>query len=264
MPTSAPTAENLRNSGYLLRGWLSVKKIAEVKRTVLDGFRRPLLNRRHPTIRKPAGEAMRVPVTRDTWFSNVGTEADCNLGGSTQLKLKSNQEMSLIDIDPKPLRGRVIKGATLHMHLAGEERLYRDYRQQFRRRVGRGHIAQLCPAEGQLNPPASPPSECAVDRAGQRSVQRDARRGRDAVAHGRCVSAGRARLAAASPSIPPSSPSRVAGISYGFLLFDDTGSEWTRDGEQVYLPSLSQSLHPQPRIRSGDGPVSDDLPGSGG
>ena len=35
-PTSAPTAENLRNSGYLLRGWLSVKKIAEVKRTVFD------------------------------------------------------------------------------------------------------------------------------------------------------------------------------------------------------------------------------------
>lgn len=36
-PASAPTAENLRNSGYLLRGWLSVRKIAEVKRSVLDG-----------------------------------------------------------------------------------------------------------------------------------------------------------------------------------------------------------------------------------
>jgi lysophospholipase L1-like esterase len=34
--SSAPTAENLRNSGYLLRGWLSVRKIAEVKRAVLD------------------------------------------------------------------------------------------------------------------------------------------------------------------------------------------------------------------------------------
>ena len=28
---------------------------------------------------------------------------------------------------------------------------------------------------------------------------------------------------------------RVAGISYGFLLFDDTGSEWTRDGEKFTL-----------------------------
>jgi lysophospholipase L1-like esterase len=35
-PTSEPTAENLRTSGYLLRGWLSVQKIAEVKKTVLD------------------------------------------------------------------------------------------------------------------------------------------------------------------------------------------------------------------------------------
>jgi hypothetical protein len=35
-PASEPTAENLRSSGYLLRGWLSVKKIAEVKREVFD------------------------------------------------------------------------------------------------------------------------------------------------------------------------------------------------------------------------------------
>ena len=28
---------------------------------------------------------------------------------------------------------------------------------------------------------------------------------------------------------------RVAGISYGFLLFDDTGSEWTRHGEEFKL-----------------------------
>ncbi len=35
-PASEPTEENLRNSGYLLRGWLSVRKIAEVKARVLD------------------------------------------------------------------------------------------------------------------------------------------------------------------------------------------------------------------------------------
>jgi hypothetical protein len=35
-PTSAPTAENLRESGYLLRGWLSGRKIAEVRRTVFQ------------------------------------------------------------------------------------------------------------------------------------------------------------------------------------------------------------------------------------
>jgi hypothetical protein len=34
--SSAPTDENLKSSGYLLRGWLSVQKIGEVKRTVID------------------------------------------------------------------------------------------------------------------------------------------------------------------------------------------------------------------------------------
>jgi lysophospholipase L1-like esterase len=34
---SEPTEENLKNSGYLLRGWLSVRKIAEVKQCVLNG-----------------------------------------------------------------------------------------------------------------------------------------------------------------------------------------------------------------------------------
>jgi GDSL-like Lipase/Acylhydrolase family len=34
--SSAPTDDNLKRSGYLLRGWLSVRKIGEVKRKVLD------------------------------------------------------------------------------------------------------------------------------------------------------------------------------------------------------------------------------------
>lgn len=35
-PESEPTEENLRESGYLLRGWLSVRKLAEVKSRVWD------------------------------------------------------------------------------------------------------------------------------------------------------------------------------------------------------------------------------------
>src|SRR5262249_45693424 len=38
---SAPTAENLRESGYLLLGWLTVRKLAEVRRLVFDGDRPP-------------------------------------------------------------------------------------------------------------------------------------------------------------------------------------------------------------------------------
>jgi len=39
-PESEPTPENLKESGYLLRGWLSVKKLVEVKRRVLDAAER--------------------------------------------------------------------------------------------------------------------------------------------------------------------------------------------------------------------------------
>src|SRR5437660_8952670 len=73
----------------------------------------------------PAPDEVRLPVVRDTWFSGVGKEADCNLGGAPRLKLKSNQEMSLIDIDPAPLRGRVVRRATLHLRLVGDQPLRR-------------------------------------------------------------------------------------------------------------------------------------------
>jgi hypothetical protein len=35
-PAAEPTPENLKKSGYQFRGWLTVQKIAEIKRTVLD------------------------------------------------------------------------------------------------------------------------------------------------------------------------------------------------------------------------------------
>jgi lysophospholipase L1-like esterase len=35
-PAAEPTADNLKKSGYQLRGWLTVQKIAEIKRRVLD------------------------------------------------------------------------------------------------------------------------------------------------------------------------------------------------------------------------------------
>src|SRR3954451_24522489 len=70
-------------------------------------------------------EVVRLPVTRDTWFSNVGAEADGNNGGSPRLKLKSHQEMSLIDVDPAPLKGRAVGSATLFLRLVPGSRLLR-------------------------------------------------------------------------------------------------------------------------------------------
>ena len=65
---------------------------------------------------------LRLDVTRDTWVSEVGPEADGNNGGAPRLKLKSIQEMSLVDIDARPLVGRTIRSAMLHLKKAGDER----------------------------------------------------------------------------------------------------------------------------------------------
>ncbi len=226
---SAPTAENLRNSGYLLRGWLSVQKIAEVKRTVFDEVKPEKEGAARQAA--PTGDAVRLPVTRDTWVSDVGAEADCNLGGADRLKVKSIQEMTLLDLDPKALRGRVVNGATLHLHLAGDQPLRRltvgtiaaewvegtspSYQQQkgsstFRRR------------QHPDVPWAGPGSDlCSVILGGGGSLWRMA----DAFP----PDARGWQRVAVDPSIVAA---RVAGVSHGFLVFDDTGSEWERQGER--------------------------------
>jgi lysophospholipase L1-like esterase len=50
-----PTDENFRKSGYLLRGWLTVKKLEEVKRNVIDAKGPPAADQATPTS-KPAAK----------------------------------------------------------------------------------------------------------------------------------------------------------------------------------------------------------------
>ena len=72
---------------------------------------------------QPGGAAgeVRLDVTRDTWVSEVGQEADGNNGAAPRLKLKSIQEMTLIDVDAAAPRD-VYTAATLHLKLAGTHR----------------------------------------------------------------------------------------------------------------------------------------------
>ena len=188
------------------------------------------LHERNP----PARHAVRLDVTRDTWVSEVGQEADGNNGGAPRLKLKSIQEMTLVDVDARPLVGRTIRSATLHLKKAGDERLKRvtvssvgaewfegtgsGYAVQpggatFRHRrhpdlpwsIGGGDLCHVVLGNGGTiwrMADASPP-----DRDGWQHIPVDP------------------RVVAA----------RVAGLSYGFLVFDDTGSEWTRAGETFTL-----------------------------
>ncbi len=178
-----------------------------------------------------SGTPVRLDVTRDTWFSSVGAEEDGNNGGAPRLKLKSHQEMSLVDFDVAPLRGRIVKAATLHVRSTGEPRLLRvttggftsdwfegtgtNYEKQngsstFRRRkhpdepwkAGSADLCSVMFGEGGhlwgMADASSP------DAQGFQTISVDP------------------RVVAA----------RIAGISQGFLLFDDTGTEWARSGEK--------------------------------
>jgi len=244
-----PTAENLRASGYLLRTWLSVRKLGEVKRLVFDPLaapRQPQLPGEPPSPASgdeavlitppdsPAGKAVRVPVCRDTWFSNVGDEADGNQGGSPRLKLKSIQEMTLVDFDPAPLAGRVVLAATWHVKLAGPEILHRvtaaSFAAEWVEGTGTSYAKQI--GSSTFNharhpnlPWAYPGSDLTTVTLGQGGTVW--------------------RMADASPpnghgwQEVPVHPLlvalRVAGISQGILFFDDTGSEWSRQGERFEL-----------------------------
>jgi lysophospholipase L1-like esterase len=231
---AAPTAENLRNSGYLLRGWLSVQKIGEVKKKVIDGL--PEKKEKEEETRQPKqpkGTPIRLAVTRDTWLSQVGPEGDGSNGASPRLKVKSNQEMSLIDFNfnQPELRGKVIEAAILHVHSAGGPPLRRitvssvaapwfegtatSYAKQdgastFRRRK---HPNEFWTVPGS--------DLCSVILGQGGTIWR--------MADASPPDANGWQKIAIDPAVVAA---RVAGISNGFLLFDDTGTEWKRDGEK--------------------------------
>ena len=174
---------------------------------------------------------LRLPVTRDTWFSNVGSEADANLGGSPKLKLKSIQEMALVDVAPAPLRGRVVRSATLHVRSTGEPRWKRVTVGSFGAEWVEGTAPSYEPQVGSSThnhkrhpdvPWTVPGSDLCSVILGQGGTDWRMAEASPPDAQGW-------QTIAVDPSIVAA---RVAGLSEGFLLFDDTGTEWTRRGER--------------------------------
>jgi Domain of unknown function (DUF4091) len=176
-------------------------------------------------------QPIRLPVTRDTWFSNVGSEADANIGGSPRLKLKSIQEMSLVDVDPAPLRGRVVKSATLHVRSTGEPRLKRVTVGSFGAEWFEGTAPSYEPQKGSSthNHKRHPDTPWTVPGSDLCSVILGQGGTTWRMAEASNPDAEGWQSIAVDPSIVAA---RVAGLSEGFLLFDDTGTEWKRDGEK--------------------------------
>lgn len=180
---------------------------------------------------RPAGEAVRVPVSRDLWISSVDQEVDGNNGGSPKLKFKSYQEFSLVDFDPAPFRGRIVLGATLHLRLAGEERLHRmtvgGVAGEWVEGTGSGYQSQ----EGS-----------STFRSRRHPAVRWGADGGDVTS---AIFGQAGQPWASVDAVPPDADgwqriavdprvlkARIAGLSQGFAVFDDTGSEWRRDGEK--------------------------------
>ncbi len=193
---------------------------------------------------------VRLAVTRDTFVSNVGKEADGNNGGDRRLKIKSIQEMTLLDVEAKALAGKTIRAAALHLKLAGDEPLKRvtvstvgaewfegtgsgyavqDGGATFRHRrhpdlpwsIGGGDLCHVVLGNGGTTWRMADASR--ADRYGWQHV----------------------------PVDPKVVAARVAGLSYGFLIYDDTGSEWTAPRRDFYASDLPQSVCLQPRGESG-------------
>ncbi len=177
---------------------------------------------------------LRLPVVRDTWFSAVDHEADCNLGGAARLKLKSIQEMSLVDLDPTPLVGRVVRRAALHVRVSGEEVLKRVTVGTFASPWVEGTAESYQPQVGsstfrrQRHPdvpwaePGSDLTAVVLGRGGSLWASADA-------------SPPDEQRWQVIPVDPRIVAARIAGVSEGFFLFDDTGTEWTRKGEEFTM-----------------------------
>jgi hypothetical protein len=177
---------------------------------------------------------VRLDVTRDAWVSQVGQEADGNNGGAPRLKLKSIQEMTLIDIDARPLPGKTIQSAVLHLKKAGDEPVKRVTTSGVGAEwfEGTGSSYAIQPGGATFRHRRHPDLPWSIGGGDLTHVVLGN--------GGTCW-----RMADATPPDPdgwqqvPVDPrvvaARVAGLSHGFLVFDDTGSEWTRAGETFTL-----------------------------
>jgi hypothetical protein len=176
-------------------------------------------------------QPIKAKVTRDLWISSHPHEVNGNNGGSARLKLKSYQEFVLMDFDPAPFAGRAIASGKLHVRLADNERLWRitvgtvaapwiegtgtDYAVQ---EGSSSYAFRVTPREtwpgwsGRIN-------SVTLGMGGTIWGMADAT----------APDGEKWQTIAIDPRVLRA---RVAGVSEGLVVFDDTGSEWTRDGEK--------------------------------
>jgi len=179
-------------------------------------------------------DVRRLPVTRDTWVSAFPGEEEANLGGERRIKLKGIQELALLDVDPLALGDRVVVEVGLHLRCLSNDCLRRttvsSLGSDWEEGTGRGYrpldgAASFRWARRGLEPWAYPGSDLTSVIAGQGGSWWGTADPSPPDADGWQV----------LPVLPETMAARRAGLSHGFAVIDDVGSEYERKGESIEL-----------------------------
>jgi len=181
----------------------------------------------------PRGEEpegwIRLPVSRDSWISAYPGEREGSNGGAALLKLKGIQEFFLLDCDVASLRGRVVEAAELHLRPVSDTPPRRltlsSISASWKEGKGRGYArergaATFAMAAQDERPWAFPGSDLTAVINGAGGSQwhfADPRPQGERLVY---------------PLHPRLVALRIAGLSGGFFVMDDVGSEYTRRGEE--------------------------------
>ncbi len=176
-----------------------------------------------------AAEPTRVNVSRDVWISAYPSEQQGNNGGSHKLKLKGIQEFFLIDFDPEPLRGKSIDRAELVVCGEGETTLDRVTVSTVTTDWVEGTGINYEQASDGASFRFKSGNEPWSDRDGGDVTSVSLGRSGSKWCFGQ-VSARDADNWQRVPIDPEIVQARINDNSYGFLVMDDLGSEYTRRG----------------------------------
>lgn len=212
-----------------------------------------------------ADDWVRLPITRDTWLSGVGAEANGSNGGATRLKIKSIQELSFIDFDPEKLVDREILEAHLLLKVTGDEPIERVTVSTITTHWIEGEATgyqvvdgvstfahRLHPTERWHGPDVT--SVC-IGNGGSFYASNDAIPATDAILKlQQAPQTGEGWVQIAVPE--KVLRARSSGLSFGIVLMDDTGSTWTRNGETFqykffpnrYVYSRNSNSHSAPYL----------------
>lgn len=184
----------------------------------------------------PGAEPLRVEVSRDLWISSFSSEQEANNGGSPKLKLKGTQEFFLIDFDPAPLKGRKVVRAALHLHLESQYVIGRTTVSTIAQEWVEGKGAGYAKIPGASSFRWARTGEAAWGGDGKDITAVTLGLGGSLWGFGDPTPPDENRWQAI-PIDPAVVQARLDGRSHGFMVMDDVGSEYSRDGDDFkYAP----------------------------